>query len=126
MKCFVQPDQLPWLTLDAVTGSYLKNIFTIKDDNAEVTCVFQKQEKGFAVPVHTHEEEHSAYLMSGRVTVWIEGVGEFTATAGCLVRSPTGRKHSATVEEETVLLDVSTTKGAWNRNMLERGKVAAG
>src|SRR5215813_540802 len=90
MKCFVQPDQIPWLTLDAVTGSYLKNIFTIKDDNAEVTCVFQKQEKGFAVPVHTHEEEHSAYLMSGRVTVWIEGVGEFTATAGCLVRIPTG------------------------------------
>ena len=43
MKCFVKPDGLPWLTLDAVTGSYLKNIFTIKDDTAEVTCVFQKE-----------------------------------------------------------------------------------
>jgi quercetin dioxygenase-like cupin family protein len=126
MKCFVTPDELPWLTLDAVTGSYLKNIFTIKEDAAEVACVLQKQEKGFEVPVHTHEEEHSVYLISGRVTVWIEGVGEFTATPGCMVRTPTGRKHSATVEEETVLLDVSTTKGAWNRNMLDRGKVAMG
>lgn len=126
MKCFVQPDEVPWVTLDAVTGSYLKNIFTIKDDGAQVTCVFQKQEKGFEVPAHTHEEEHCAYIISGRVKFWIEGQGEFTLTPGCMGRVPAGLKHGAVIEEDTVLLDVSTVKEAWNRDMVDRGKVAAG
>jgi len=67
--------------------------------------------RGCDVPMHAHENEQFAMVMSGRVRFGLGGAGgaavrEVVLTAGEVLHLPSRVPHSAYAEEETIVLDV--------------------
>ena len=66
--------------------------------------------KGCDVPMHAHENEQFAMVMTGRLRFAIGGEGkaarEVVVSAGEVLHLPSSVPHSAYAEEDTLVLDV--------------------
>lgn len=86
----------------------IKVLISKREHNADITCMLVKIGRGLEIPEHIHEKQDDIiYPLSGRFTMWVDGVGEFEVEKGVIVRVPKGTKHKILkIHEDTVLLDV--------------------
>ncbi len=64
-----------------------------------------KLEKGSIVPNHKHPHEQTGYLLSGRMTFYIDGE-EFAAEPGDSWNIPGNVEHNVEVLEDSVVIEV--------------------
>ncbi|RLE48883.1 MAG: hypothetical protein DRJ31_06285 [Candidatus Methanomethylicota archaeon] len=104
----VDEGKVSWGPHPLAKGVEIKNLLTKKDHGADVTCVLVKLPKGSVVPEHIHKEQDDIlFFLEGRCKMFIEGIGEFEAKKGMLIRIPKNTRHSVPeVYEDTLLYDV--------------------
>ena len=77
-------------------------------DQAMISQV--RLQRGCDVPMHAHENEQFAMIMSGRLRFGIQqpdkSVKEITVSAGEVLHLPANVPHSAYAEEDTLVFDV--------------------
>lgn len=62
-------------------------------------------EKGYVIPNHKHPNEQTGYLVSGKITLAIDGK-DFEAEAGDSWNIPGNVEHSVTVHQDSVVVEV--------------------
>jgi len=85
----------------------LTYLLTKKDDDVEVTIIHALLPKGSDIPEHVHEVHDIIYPVSGKATIWIEGIGDLKLEKGVIVNVPPGVLHKVyNVIEELEVFDV--------------------
>jgi quercetin dioxygenase-like cupin family protein len=74
-------------------------------DGAHTQLVEFKLAKGAMIPVHSHPQEQTGYLMSGRMILTIAGA-DHAMRAGDSWTIPGGVKHGVKVLEDSVAIEV--------------------
>ena len=108
MEVFRRMDMVPWVAHSTAPGVGLKPIITRKGDCLDVTCMLVSIPVGTEVDEHIHaDQDDILYLMDGKATMWVDGVGEFELAPGAAVRVPKGIRHSIyCVSEDLLIYDV--------------------
>jgi quercetin dioxygenase-like cupin family protein len=101
-------EKLPWSPHPILEGVQIKTLVSKKEDGLDVTCMLVKVPEGKAVAEHIHPgQDDILYPLSGKATMWVDGVGEFSLHPGTVVRVPKGTRHRIFgVTEELLIYDV--------------------
>ncbi len=75
--------------------------------SAKLMLTEHSMEKGSVFPEHEHHHEQLAYLLSGQLTVEVEG-SQFKVVEGDSFVIPGGVRHKVTALEDSVALDIFT------------------
>ena len=85
----------------------LTYLLTKKDDDVEVTIIHALLPKGSDIPEHVHDVHDIIYPVSGKATIWIDGIGDLKLEKGVIVDVPPGVLHKVyNVVEELEVFDV--------------------
>jgi quercetin dioxygenase-like cupin family protein len=86
----------------------IKWIYTRERDESPITVMKVRLEKGVTLPDHVHRDQPDLiYILEGKATIFIDGVGEFPAEAGMIVQVPPNTLHAIrNVKEEILLYNV--------------------
>ena len=87
--------------VDVIEGIRRKTML----DGAHTQLVEFKLAKGAVIPIHSHPQEQTGYLMSGRLTLTIAG-GDHAMHAGDSWTVPGGIEHGVKVLEDSVAIEV--------------------
>lgn len=103
-------EELSWKPHPTAEGFEYKTLLTKKEHNVEITCNLIKGRKGAMIPEHIHENSDDIiFPLSGKIKMWIDGIGEFKVERGVLVRVPKKVKHKiCEVLEEFVAINIFT------------------
>ena len=106
LRC-IQPDQIAWEPHPQLKYVEVASLLSNRDDLMELSFMLVRLPPGSVVEKHTHDCNDIAYVIKGRGTIWIEGVGDMPMTEGSFVRIPKGVQHFIhDVEEELLIYDV--------------------
>ena len=86
----------------------MRVLLSRKDDGAGVSCILVRCPVGSEIEEHVHPRaDDIIYVLEGRATMWVDGVGEFPLKKGIFVRVTRGTRHRTyDVKEELVVYDV--------------------
>jgi len=85
----------------------LTYLLTKKEDDVEVTIIHAFVPKDSDIPEHVHEVNDIIYPISGKATIWIDGIGDMKLEPGVIVNVPPGILHKVyNVIEDLVVFDV--------------------
>ena len=80
-------------------------IYTREKDESPIAVMQILIEKGVTLPDHVHRDQPDLiYVLKGKATMFIDGVGEFPAEAGMIIQVPPNTKHAIRNIEEDILL----------------------
>jgi len=80
-------------------------IYTREKDESPIAVMQIFLEKGVTLPDHVHRDQPDLiYVLKGKATMFIDGVGEFPAEAGMIIQVPPNTKHAIRNIEEDILL----------------------
>jgi len=80
-------------------------IYTREKDESPVAVMQILIEKGVTLPDHVHRDQLDLiYVLKGKATMFIDGVGEFPAEPGMIIQVPPNTKHAIRNIEEDILL----------------------
>lgn len=104
----VEEGKLSWSPHPIAKGVEVKYLLTKKDHGADVTCVLVKLPKNSKIPEHVHKEQDDIlFFIEGKCKMYVDGLGEFEAKKGTLVKVPKNTKHWIDeVLEDTLVYDV--------------------
>jgi len=86
---------LPWENHPAIKGVSIKKIITTGQfGKNSPSMIMVKIPVGVEVPEHVHEEsEDILFILDGKATMWIDGIGNLKLQENVVVRVPRGTKH---------------------------------
>ena len=103
----VQPDQIAWEPHPQLKNVEVASLPSNRDDQMDLSVMLVRLPPGSVMEKHAHDCNDIAYVIEGRGTIWIEGVGDMPMTEGSFVRIPKGVRHFVhDVEEELLIYDV--------------------
>jgi quercetin dioxygenase-like cupin family protein len=80
-------------------------IYTREKDDSPITVMQVRLRKGVTLPDHVHPDQPDLiYVLEGKATMFIDGVGEFPAKAGMIIQVPPNTRHAIRNIEEDILL----------------------
>ncbi|MBW2544712.1 MAG: cupin domain-containing protein [Deltaproteobacteria bacterium] len=109
MEILFNAGNLPWENHPAVKDVSIKKIITTQrfgKDSPSIIMV--KIPVGVEVPEHVHEEsEDILFILTGKATMWIDGIGKLKLQKNAVVRVPRDTKHRIfDVTDELLIYDV--------------------
>ena len=85
----------------------LTYLLSKKDDDVEVTIIHALLPEGSDIPEHVHDVNDIIYPVSGKATIWIDGIGDLKLEKGVIVNVPPGVLHKVyDVVKELEVFDV--------------------
>lgn len=108
MEAYRQIDRIPWTQHPNTKEVVIKPLISQIDHGLDVTCMLVRVPVGIEVGEHIHSNQDDIlYPLTGKGTMWVEGIGEFELFSGIVVRVPKGTKHKIlNVTEELLIYDV--------------------
>ena len=109
MEILFNVENLPWGNHPAVKDVSIKKIITTEQFGKESPSIIMvKIPVGVEVPEHVHEEsEDILFILAGKATMWIDGIGNLKLQKNVVVRVPRGTKHGVfDVTDELLVYDV--------------------
>jgi len=80
-------------------------IYTREKDESPIAVMQIKLEKGVTLPDHVHRDQPDLlYVLEGKATMFIDGVGEFSAEPGMVIQVPPNTKHAIRRVEQDFLI----------------------
>ena len=102
---FKKLDALEWEEHFMKVDGEIKFVYTRERDESPITVMMVRLNKGVTLPDHVHGDQPDLiYMLEGKATIFIDGVGEFPAEAGMVVQVPPNTLHAIRNVEEDVLL----------------------
>jgi len=109
MEILFNAENLLWENHPAIKGVSIKKIVTTEQFGKDSpSIVMVKIPVGVEVPEHLHEEsEDILFILAGKATMWIDGLGNFKLQENAVVRVPRSTKHRIfDVTDELLVYDV--------------------
>jgi quercetin dioxygenase-like cupin family protein len=95
---FKKQSEVEWESHFMTDNGKIKWIYTL-------TVMQVRLHKGVTLPDHVHPDQPDLiYVLEGKATMFIDGVGEFPAEAGMIIQVPPNTKHAIRDIEEDILL----------------------
>jgi len=83
----------------------IKFLYTRERDESPITVMMVRLNEGVTLPDHVHRDQPDLiYMIEGKATMFIDGVGEFPVEGGMVVQVPPNTLHSIRNVEKAVLL----------------------
>ncbi|MGD2125816.1 MAG: cupin domain-containing protein [Desulfobacteraceae bacterium] len=102
---YKKESELEWEPHFMTDNGKIKWIYTREKDESPITVMKVKLERGVTLPDHVHRDQPDLiYILEGKASMFIDGVGEFPAEAGMIIQVPPNTKHSVRNVEEDLLL----------------------
>ncbi len=103
----VQRDDIKWEPHPQLANATVAFLISHRDENMDLTCMLVRLPTGTYVEKHTHECEDIIYVIEGKATIWIEGIGDIPMTKGTFIRIPKGVQHQPhDIEQDILAYDV--------------------
>ncbi len=103
----IQADQVSWEPHPQFENVEVASLLSNRDDRMDLSIMLVRLPPGTVVEKHVHDCDDIAYVIRGRGSIWIEGVGDRPMTEGSFVRIPKGVQHFVhDVEEELFIYDM--------------------
>jgi quercetin dioxygenase-like cupin family protein len=104
----VHPYDVKWEPHPQLKDVQVAYFLSNREDSTDLTCLLVRLPKGSQAEKHIHENSDDIiYVLKGKATLWIDGVGELPMVPGAFFRIPIGVLHQPRdIEEELVLFDV--------------------
>jgi len=103
----IQPEDLKWDPHPQLANVKVAFLLSHRDDQMDLTCMLVSLPVGTQVEKHTHDCDDIFYVLGGKATVWIEGIGDVPMREGTLARIPKGTQHQPhDIEEDLIVYDV--------------------
>ncbi len=103
----VNDENLQWEPHPQLAAAKVAFLLSHRDEDMDLTCMLVRIPVGTQVERHAHECDDIIYVLEGKATLWIEGVGDVPMVRGTFVRIPAGVAHQPyNIEEEFVAYDV--------------------
>jgi quercetin dioxygenase-like cupin family protein len=104
----VQEHELNWEPHPQLKDAQVAHLLSNRGDGADLTIMLVSLPRGIQVEKHIHDQSDDiVYVLKGRGTMWIEGVGDVPLEKGSFVRIPKGVLHQPhSIEEDVVVYDV--------------------
>ncbi len=103
----VQPQNIKWEPHPQIAGVEVAFLVSHRHENMDLTCMLVHLPPGAQVPKHTHECDDIIYVLQGKATLMVEGIGDVPLVAGTFVRVPKGVVHQPyDVVEDFIAYDV--------------------
>ena len=97
--------EVDWESHFMKVNGKIKWIYTREKDGSPITVMLVRLYKGVTLPDHVHPDQPDLiHILEGKGTMFIDGVGEFPAEAGMVIKVPPNTKHSIRNIEEDLLL----------------------
>jgi len=109
MEIVKRDQELPW-TPHPFLPLQIKTLLSQKEDRSDITIFQVSLPAGKEIPEHVHEtQEDIIFILAGKGTMWVDGVGEFPLEKGTFVRVPKNTRHRIySVTEDILNYDVFT------------------
>ncbi len=102
---YKKQSEVEWESHFMTANGKIKWIYTREKDDSPITVMQVRLEKGVTLPDHVHPDQPDLiYVLEGKATMFIDGVGEFPAEAGMIIQVPPNTKHAIRNIEEDILL----------------------
>ena len=102
---FKKIDDIEWEEHFMKVDGGIKFVYTRERDESPITVMMVRLNKGVTLPDHVHRDQPDLiYMLEGKATIFIDGVGEFPAEPGMVVQVPPNTLHAIRNVEEDVLL----------------------
>jgi len=97
------------LMIKSVEGKQLHGNVVMKPLMAgdQMTLLEIQYAPGAGAPLHVHQHETLAYVVSGKVKMWV-GKEEFLLTAGDVCKHPQGVPHGVEGVEQALVLEIKS------------------
>jgi quercetin dioxygenase-like cupin family protein len=107
-KTFKITKEEEWESQPLVKDILLNLVIGKADNDAGVTCYFVRIPEGQEIPLHFHESSNDIIVpLSGKVKIWVKGIGEFGMVKGPVVNVPKGIPHRVfDVTEDFLAFDI--------------------
>jgi quercetin dioxygenase-like cupin family protein len=103
----VQQNDVRWEPHPQLARAEVGYLVSNRDENMDLTCMLVHLPPGTQVDRHTHECDDIIYVVKGKATMWIEGVGDVEMVQGTFLRIPKGVAHQPyNIEEDFIAYDV--------------------
>ena len=104
----IQPETAVWDPHPQLKTAKVMYLLSNRQDQAGLTCMLVKLAKGTHVEKHTHpNSDDIIYVVEGKATMWIDGIGDVPMVKGSFIRIPKGVLHQPHhIEENLVAYDV--------------------
>jgi quercetin dioxygenase-like cupin family protein len=91
-------------------GVTMKTLLSRQRNGADSTCIVVRCPVGSEIEEHIHPmQDDLIYVLEGEATIWIEGSGEYSLTAGAFVAVSRGKRHKTyNVKRDLLIYDVFT------------------
>lgn len=105
---FKKESEVEWEPHFMTENGKIKWIYTREKDDSPITVMKITLGKGVTLPDHVHRDQPDlVYVLEGRATFFIDGVGEFPAEPGMVIQVPPNTPHSIrNVEKDLTIYNV--------------------
>jgi quercetin dioxygenase-like cupin family protein len=80
-------------------------IYTREKDESPITVMQIRLDKGVTLPDHVHRDQPDLiYVIEGKATMFIDGVGLFPVEPGMVIQVPPNTKHAIRNVEQDLLI----------------------
>jgi quercetin dioxygenase-like cupin family protein len=103
----VHKSDVKWEPHPQLATAKVAFLLSHRDERMDLTCMLVDLPVGTQVEKHTHECDDIIYVLRGKATMWLEGIGDVPMREGTFIRMPKGTKHQPhDIEEDVVAYDV--------------------
>jgi quercetin dioxygenase-like cupin family protein len=103
----VRREDVTWEPHPQLATAEVAYLLSQRDEKTDLTCLLVHLPSGTQVEKHTHECDDIIYVLKGKATMWIDGIGDVPMVEGTFVRIPRGVAHQPhSIEEDFMAYDV--------------------
>ena len=105
---FKKIDEVKWEPHFMTDRGKIRWIYTKERDESPITVMQVYLEKGVTLPDHVHGQQPDLiYVLEGKATMFIDGLGEFPMQPGMVIQVPPNTKHAIRrVEQDLYIYNV--------------------
>jgi quercetin dioxygenase-like cupin family protein len=98
-------DAVEWEPHFMTENGRIKWIYTRERDDSPISVMLINIKKGTSLPEHVHKDQPDLiFVLQGRATMFIDGVGEFPLEPQMVVQVPKNTRHTIRNIEEDILI----------------------
>jgi quercetin dioxygenase-like cupin family protein len=102
---FKKVSEVEWEPHFMTDRGQIRWIYTREKDDSPITVMQIRFEDGVTLPDHVHRDQPDlVYVLQGRATMFIDGVGEFPIEPGTVVQVPPNTKHAIRNTKESLMI----------------------
>ncbi len=103
----IQSRDIKWEPHPQLANVKVAFLVSHRDERMDLTCMLVHLPVGTTVEKHTHECDDIIYVIKGKATMWIGGIGDLPMREGTFIRVPKGTEHHPhDIEEDLTVYDV--------------------